>query len=311
MIAASRATTAVDGGEGRGYGGAVDVAGDAPLQRVVDYYEVAGPDYRAWSPAFNMHFGYYRRGMSPWRLAPMLEQMNAEVLARLGLPDGPVQVLDMGCGLGEVARFVARRRADAAVTALTIAPSQALRGNRLTAAAGLERRVQIFHADYRRAPVADGSQDGAYAVESFCHARGPGRAACVRELRRVLRAGGRFVVADGFMKHGGRVPRWLAHVRRQVCAGWAIEAFAELPAFVATLQEHGFVDVGVEEVFWPLVPSAAHVPATAAKFLLEERRRGPLGEIRLGNVLAPLYGLALGLARRHFGYHFVTGRAPS
>lgn len=287
----------------------MEVAGDAPLQRVVDYYEVAGPDYRAWSPAFNMHFGYWRWGMNPWRLAPMLEQMNAEVLARLGLPDGPVRVLDMGCGLGEVARYMARRRADAEVTALTIAPSQAQRGSRMTAAAGLERRVQIFHADYRRAPVADGSQDGAYAIESFCHARGAGREACVRELRRVLRTGGRFVVADGFMKHGERVPRWLDHVRSRVCAGWAIESFAELPAFVATLQAHGFVDVRAEEVFWPLAPSAAHVPATALRFLVAERRRGPLGEIRLGNVMAPLYGLALGLARRHFAYFLVSGRA--
>lgn len=287
----------------------MDAAVDAPLQRVVDYYEVAGPDYAAWSPEFNMHFGYYRRGMNPWRLAPMLEQMNAEVLARLGLPDGPVRVLDMGCGLGEAARYVARRRADAEVTALTIAPSQAQRGNRMTAAAGLARRVSIVHADYTRSPVASGSQDGAYAIESFCHARGPGREACVRELRRVLRPGGRFVVADGFMKHGGRLPGWLSHVRRKVCEGWAIEAFAELPAFVATLHEHGFVDVAIEEVFWPLAPSAAHVPATAARFLLRERRRGPLDALRLGNALAPVYGLALGLARRHFAYHIVSGRA--
>jgi len=294
---------------GGGYRGPVDVAVDAPLQRVIDYYEVAGPDYEAWSPEFNMHFGYYRWGMNPWRLAPMLEQMNAEVLARLGLPDGPVRVLDMGCGLGEAARYVARRRADAEVTALTIAPSQAQRGNRMTASAGLTRRVQIFHADYTRAPVASGSQDGAYAIESFCHARGPGRAACVRELRRVLRAGGRFVVADGFMKHGGRLPRWLNHVRRKVCEGWAIEAFAELPAFVATLHEHGFADITVEEVFWPLAPSAAHVPATAVKFLLRERGSGPLDALRLGNALAPVYGLALGLARRHFAYHLVSGRA--
>jgi len=286
----------------------VDVAVDAPLQRVVDYYEVASLDYGAWSPEFNMHFGYYRWGMNPWRLAPMLEQMNAEVLARLGLPDGPVRVLDMGCGLGEVARYVARRRADAEVTALTIAPSQAQRGERMTAAAGLARRVSIFHADYTRSPVDAGSQDGAYAIESFCHARGAGRPACVRELRRVLRPGGRFVVADGFMKHGGRLPGWLTRVRRKVCEGWAIEAFAELPAFVATLQEHGFADIAVEEVFWPLAPSAAHVPMTAAKFLLREGRRG-LGELRLGNALAPVYGLALGLARRHFAYHIVSGRA--
>jgi SAM-dependent methyltransferase len=290
--------------------GAEDEDDEAAVRRVAEYYEAAGPDYAAWSPAFNMHFGFFRRGMSPWRLAPQLEQMNAEVLGRLGLAsDRVVRVLDLGCGLGEVARYVARQLPLAEVTGLTIAPGQVARGERMTAAAGLERRVKLVLADYRRAPVADRSVDAAYAVESFCHARGAGRAECVRELRRVLRAGGRFVVADGFIKHGGALPGWLEPVRRRVCAGWAIEGFAELPAFVATLREHGFVDVAVEEVFWPVVPSALHVPATAARFLLRERLRGPLGALRLGNALAPVYGLALGLARRHFAYHFVTGRA--
>lgn len=283
---------------------------DEVVRRVAAYYEAAGPDYAAWSPAFNMHFGFFRRGMSPWRLAPQLEQMNAEVTARLGLAsDRAARVLDMGCGVGEVARHVARRLPLAEVTGLTVAPGQVAQGERLTAAAGLERRVKLVLADYTRAPVADRSVDAAYAVESFCHARGPGRAACVRELRRVLRTGGRFVVADGFMKHGEALPGWLERVRRRVCAGWAVEAFAELPAFVATLREHGFVDVAIEEVFWPVVPSALHVPATAARFLLRERLRGPLVAARLGNALAPVYGLALGLARRHFAYHFVTGRA--
>lgn len=288
-----------------------DVAVDAALQRVIDYYEAAGPDYAAWSPAFNMHFGYFRRGMSPWRLAPMLAQMNAEVTARLRLPaDRPARVLDLGCGLGEVARHVARQHPLADVTGLTITPTQVTRGNSLIAAAGLERRVKVIHADYTRAPLHDASYDAAYAVESFCHARGPGRAACVRELRRLLRPGGRFVVADGFLKHGEPLPRWLAPIHRRVCDGWAIESFAELPAFLASLREHGFVDLAAEEVFWPLVPSTIHVPAIAARFLLRERRRGPLDPLRLGNALAPVYGLLLGLNRRHFGYCIVTGRAP-
>jgi hypothetical protein len=29
------------------------------------YYEEAGPDYAAWSPYFNMHFGYFHWGHEP------------------------------------------------------------------------------------------------------------------------------------------------------------------------------------------------------------------------------------------------------
>ena len=145
---------------------------DEGLQRVVDYYEAAGPDYAAWSPAFNMHFGYWRAGLSPWRLAPMLEQMNAEVAARLRLPaDRAARVLDMGCGFGEVARSIARRHAKVEVTGLTITPTQVTRGNRMTAAAGLERRVRVVHADYTRAPVGDPLVSAPTASSVFRHSR--------------------------------------------------------------------------------------------------------------------------------------------
>jgi hypothetical protein len=56
------------------------------------------------------------------------------------------------------------------------------------------------------------------------------------------------------------------------------------------------------------VPSALHVPATAARFLLRERGRGAADPLRRGNALAPVFGLALGLARRHFAYCLVSGR---
>lgn len=47
------------------------------------YYEEAGPDYAAWSPNFNMHFGFFCQGMNPLNREAMLEQMNYEVLQRL------------------------------------------------------------------------------------------------------------------------------------------------------------------------------------------------------------------------------------
>src|SRR5215471_21808300 len=59
----------------------------APQIGLEQYYSEAGPDYAAWSREFNMHFGYYRVGRNPLCREVMLEQMNAEVLARLR-PEG-------------------------------------------------------------------------------------------------------------------------------------------------------------------------------------------------------------------------------
>lgn len=57
-----------------------------------------------------MHFGYYRAGANPLHRESMLEQMNAEVLARLHLDDiAEPRLLDLGCGLGATLRSIARR----------------------------------------------------------------------------------------------------------------------------------------------------------------------------------------------------------
>ena len=44
-----------------------------PIDAFQRYYEEAGPDYAAWSPNFNMHFGFFRRGMNPFDREAMLE----------------------------------------------------------------------------------------------------------------------------------------------------------------------------------------------------------------------------------------------
>src|SRR5437016_13547767 len=87
------------------------------------YYREAGPDYAAWSREFNMHFGYYRAGLNPLRRETMLEQMNAEVLARLKL-DGITEphLLDLGCGLGATLRSFARRLPQACLLGIPRVP---------------------------------------------------------------------------------------------------------------------------------------------------------------------------------------------
>ena len=61
------------------------------------YYTEAGMDYRAWSRAFNMHFGDWRWPQNPFALEAMLEEMSRQVFRRLAPADGD-RVLDLGCG---------------------------------------------------------------------------------------------------------------------------------------------------------------------------------------------------------------------
>src|SRR6187549_3010152 len=97
-------------------------ADSGPSINLETYYTEAGMDYRAWSRAFNMHFGYWRWPRNPFALEAMLEEMSRQVFRRLAPADGD-RLLDLGCGVGAPARALIARHS-VAVTAVTRVPWQ-------------------------------------------------------------------------------------------------------------------------------------------------------------------------------------------
>jgi ubiquinone/menaquinone biosynthesis C-methylase UbiE len=275
---------------------------------VVRYYAESTQDYWAWSPKFNMHFGYYRWGLNPFRLEPMLDEMAFQTLARLDLRfDEPVTLLDAGCGMGAVARTAAQRHPELRVDGITLVPWQVEHATALVAERGLTERVRIRIADYTRTDYPDASFDGAYAIESACHAEGHDKAAFIREMARVLKPGRRLVVADGFLLRTTPMNAFLRFCYDRVQRHWAVETFAELSQFVAALKANGFTDVVVEDVSFRVAPSVMHIPFVTLRFLVRElfRTRLRLGAIRWGHVLACVLAPFVGLARGRFRYCLV------
>jgi len=284
---------------------------------IVRYYSESGRDYGAWSSRYNMHFGYWRRGLNPLALEPMLDEMTLQVLARLGVDlDAPgARLLDLGCGLAAPARLAVRRHPALSVDGVTLVPSQVREARRLAAVEGVDGggnpgRLHLFVGDYTRAPLAAGSYAAAYAIESACHDRGYDKRGFVREAARLLAPGGRLALADGFLKHTRPMNRLLAWCYGRVCANWALETFADLEAFTACLAEHGFTDVAVEDASLRLAPSVFHIPRVTLRFLWDELRteRLRMSRVRWGHVLACVLSPIVGMARSRFGYFLVTAR---
>jgi cyclopropane fatty-acyl-phospholipid synthase-like methyltransferase len=262
----------------------------APQIGLEQYYSEAGPDYAAWSPEFNMHFGYYRAGANPLNREAMLEQMNAEVLVRLQVDGtcGP-RLLDLGCGLGATLRSFARRLPHSQLLGVTRVPWQVEQARALNASAGYRDRIDVVEADYENTPLGSSSFDGVYALESSCYARGSDKCMLLEEAHRLLRPGGRIVVVDGFLIDDffNEAQR---HIYRNVCECWVVEEFAELQRFVRCLEKLEFSEITVEHLQMRVAPSVMHVPWVSLKFLLTEVVFGtrPMTRARWNNVLAPL-----------------------
>ena len=264
----------------------------APRISLEQYYSEAGPDYSAWSPEFNMHFGYFRAGANPFDREFMLEQMNAEVLARLQL-EGIAEplLLDLGCGLGATLRSFARRLPNAKLLGVTRVPWQVEQARTLNETAGCGERIGVIEGDYEDTSLLPSSSfNGVYALESSCHARGADKGKLLKQAYGLLRPGGRLVVADGFLASGDFGSGLQRRIYRKLCECWVIEELAQLDLFTTRLEKLGFTNVTVERLQFRVAPSVLHIPLVTLKFLLTDVVFGQreMTRARWNNVLAPV-----------------------
>ena len=276
------------------------------------YYAEAGPDYAAWSPYYNMHFGFYQPGMSPFNREAMLEEMNRQVLHRLHVENkssasAPARILDMGCGLGTTLRSFARRLPAAELVGITLVPWQLEQGRLFNQACAVGKCIKLLLGDYERTTQASQSFDAVYALESSCYARGANKAAILREARRLLRPGGRIVVVDGFLGPG-KLRGLQKQIYRKLCDCWVIDTFAEVDQFQLELERQGFRDIVVERVQSRVTPSVLHIPWVTLKFLVSSVVFGAhkMTRARWNNVLAPILLPFVGFPLGPVAYYIVS-----
>ena len=278
---------------------------------ITDYYNIAGPDYAAWSPDFNMHFGYCKRFSDIFSLEKMLYRMNDEVLNRLNIPINTTSnIVDLGCGVSTVARYAAKKYPLAKLTGVTIVDYQIDKGNDLIAKEGLTEKVELVKDNFEDTGFANESFDRAYALESACHAAGSDKEFFIAEMARILKTGGNFCIADGFIKTDKKLPWFFDKIHRKIINCWALPCFGNINDFIATLKKYGLKEIIVKEISLRIAPSVAYVPWTCLKFLVKEFWKNKslrMEKERWNNVTGPLLGMILGLHRKYFGYYIISG----
>lgn len=105
------------------------------------------------------------------------------------------RVLDVGCGTGSLALAAARRvGTTGAVCAVDASAPMVARARRKAARGGVE--IDFRDAAAQQLPYADGTFDLVLCTLVLHHLGRAGREAATREMKRVLRPGGRIVVVD-------------------------------------------------------------------------------------------------------------------
>ena len=135
-----------------------------------------------------------------------------EKMLNLGKVAPGESVLDVGCGTGTLA-IAAKRRVGAAgsVRGIDASPEMIARAQQKATRAKLEVAFETARAE--TLPFSDGQFDVVLSTVMLHHLRRAAREQCVREIRRVLKPGGRLLVVDfGVRGSGHRGP--LAHFHK-------------------------------------------------------------------------------------------------
>ena len=191
---------------------------------------------RLWGE--HVHLGHYgnppgRRDFRKAKSDLVHELVRWSGLDRL--PRGS-RLLDVGCGIGGSARILARDYGFH-VLAISISPAQIARARELTPPE-LQERCRFAVMDALELDLPDGGGDAGFdavwSVEAGPHM--PDKQRYADELLRVLRPGGRLVVADWNRRDpaAGAMSRVERLVMRQLLDQWAHPEFASIPG----LQQH-------------------------------------------------------------------------
>ena len=206
-------------------------------KNIVDYYAQSENAYKdSWdlNNSLAIHYGYWDDKVK--NFPGSLLRMN-EVMMEAANISSADKILDAGCGIGGSSIFLAEK-IGCHTTGISLSERQIRKAQELAIEKKLETKVDFKVMNYCATDFADNSFDVVWGCESICYADDKQR--FIKEAYRLLKPGGRLVVADGFVidiknNDDATIRKWLD--------GWQVNYLETSDRFQKFMSETGFNNI--------------------------------------------------------------------
>lgn len=202
---------------------------------IENYYDQTEVHYRMFwklEKVMGLHYGIWDDNTK--NIEDAILNTN-RMLADMGSIHPADRVLDAGCGIGGSSFFLAKKFGCDTV-GISLSKKQIASAKKLAASNGLADKCLFFNKDYTNTGFEANSFDVIWAIESLGSA--PDKSLFFKEMNRILKPGGRILVADTFKPESYDISN--EKIMQVMLNGWAISDIHSIEEMKTLAGNQGF-----------------------------------------------------------------------
>lgn len=225
------------------------------LRTIAEAYNQSLPFYNLfWGTYQNMGINYGYWTSTTKNLSEAIQSLNQFIFEKLSLEAGEI-LLDAGCGVGGTLIAAAKKYKTKGI-GLNISSKQLAQCEKNASKHQVQSVLQFINATYESIPIEVGTVDKVVAIESLFHASN--KSLFLSEAHRVLKSGGKLIVADYFLSKSD-YKESEQQVLNRWWKGYQSAPLLTIEVFVEILEKQGFSLVSYENISTNVLPSSKRI----------------------------------------------------
>lgn len=202
--------------------------------KISQYYDTMLPFYRLYfGTSYGFHAGYFDARTRSKKEAVL--NVNRFLADKAGIKDGDY-ILDAGCGIGGSCIWLTQNYNVKAV-GISNSKKQIKLAKNIAGKLKLSKKTDFYLMDYQKTSFQKSQFDVIWAIESVCYAAK--KSDFLKEAHRILKKGGRLILADGFLLREPKGDKETL-LLRELLSGYALENISSTQSFKKDLEKTNF-----------------------------------------------------------------------